>query len=856
MVNELICRLFDSSRSSRLALVGAVAMVVLLSACDKYAADKRAPVLNEDAKYRITGQYIVAFQPGAKREAFATAQRTVKKLGSKIRYSITSEPMWFSVENMSAGAVEAMRVMPGVAYIEQDQRGQGSTVVQEDPPYGLDRTSERFDSVPPIGIDERFTYSEEGSGVHVYVLDTGILTSHNEFDGRVDGPHVNCFLHSGSEECTLDTSTCNPPGCHGHGTHVAGIIGGTTYGIAKNVCLHSVRVLDSTNSPGEGTDVVAAGVAWVGDHAEHPAVVNMSFNWHEAGTPPTLLTQRVNELINNHNATVVISAGNYSDDAAGHWPGVLLPNAIIVGAINPLNDERWQHSSYGSSVDLFAPGVGIESASNGSDTDSITRSGTSMAAAHVSGVAALYLDSSNDATLPDKTPAAVKARIVDCDGGICVPNIFGTTPVWAGIINAGAGSPNKLLHWGSLEDGYMDGDPHIKTVNGVNYDFQGAGEYVSLRDQDGMEIQVRQAAIATTFNPPSNPYTGLATCVSLNTAVAARVGKHRVTYQPSISGDSDPSVLELRVDGEMVELGPEGLDLGSSGRVVKTVTGGIEIHFPNETILTVTPGWWASQSKWYLNVDVLRTRSKEGLMGAIRRGSWLPTLPGGTLLGPMPSALHERYIELYQEFGNAWRVTDKSSLFDYAPGTSTATFTLPGWPPESPPCDIPGTEPVKPTTQQRAEEACREITDKNRNANCVFDVAVTGNPGFAETYRHSQQIRAGSTTITLASDSDRDTTQVGEWVTFTAIVAPSALANGRVLTGAVQFSLVGSKVGEPVKLDSIGRATWETSRLKVGIHRVAAIYMPTRASAFLPSTSRERIHTVKRCYCESGSEHK
>jgi hypothetical protein len=485
-----------------------------------------------------------------------------------------------------------------------------------------------------------------------------------------------------------------------------------------------------------------------------------------------------------------------------------------------------------------------------------------MAAAHVSGVAALYLDSSNAATLPAVAtlpaipadrPTAVKNRIVNCVASICVPNIFGTTPGWAGVINAGTGSPNKLLHWGSRQDGYLDGDPHIKTVNGVHYDFQGAGEYVSLRDQGGMEIQTRMAAIATTFNPPTNPYTGLATCVSLNTAVAARVGKHRVSYQPNIGGTPDPSGLQLRLDGDLIDLGPDGLDLGSGGRVVKTVAGGIEIHFPNETILTATPGWWASQSKWYLNVDVLRTRSKEGLMGAIRPGSWLPALPDGTSLGPIPTALHERYIELYQKFGNAWRVTDKTSLFDYAPGTSTKTFTLQSWPPESPPCDIAGTEPVKPTTPQRAEGACREITG-TRHADCVFDVRVTGNPGFAETYLLSQRIEAGSTTITVAGD--QDTTQVGEWVTFTAIVAPSAWANRRVLTGAVQFSLDGSKVGEPVKLDSKGRATWETSRLKVGTHRVAASYIPSKGSGFLASTSRERIHTVRRCYCESVSGHK
>jgi hypothetical protein len=427
-------------------------------------------------------------------------------------------------------------------------------------------------------------------------------------------------------------------------------------------------------------------------------------------------------------------------------------------------------------------------------------------------------------------------------------------PIWADNSNSTGDNPDTARY-----DAYtdlvmggpaaMEGDTHITTVNKVHYDFQGAGEFISLRDGDGTEIQVRMAPIATTFNPGADPYDGLATCVSLNTAVAARVGTHRVTYQPNISGVPDPSGLPLRVDGVLTTLGANGLDLGSGGRVVKTSVGGIEIDFPNGTILTVTPGWWASQSKWYLNVDVLLTPSLEGIMGAIMRGSWLPALPDGTSLGPMPAALHQRYVDLYQKFGNAWRVTDETSLFDYAPGTSTATFTLKTWPLENPPCVVPETRPVKPVSLPVAELACRGIKGKNMHADCVFDVRVTGNPGFAKTYLLSQRIQAGSTT-TIVTD-DEDPTQVGEWVTFTAIVAPNASASRGIPIGTVQFTLDGTKVGEPVKLDSKGRATWETPRLKVGKHRVGATYIPSQRSVFLPSSSLEKIHTVRRCPCVS-----
>ena len=427
-------------------------------------------------------------------------------------------------------------------------------------------------------------------------------------------------------------------------------------------------------------------------------------------------------------------------------------------------------------------------------------------------------------------------------------------PIWADDSNSTGDNPDGTNRYDAYTDrvwggpAAMEGDPHITTVNGVQYDFQGGGEYVSLRDADGTEIQTRQTPIATSFNPGANPYTGLATCVSLNTAVAAQVGSHRVTYQPNISGVPDPSGLQLRIDGNLTTLGANPIDLGSGGRIVKTsVPGGLQIDFPNETVLSVVPGWWSSQSKWYLNVDVLRTPSLEGLMGALHPGSWLPSLPDGTSLGPKPASLHQRYVDLYQKFGEAWRVTDKTSLFDYKPGTSTATFTLKTWPLENPPCVVPETHPVKPVSLQVAELACRRVTDKNMHANCVFDVRITGNTNFAETYLHSQRIKSGATTTVIADDVDP--TQVGETASFTAIVSRGPFSGKVVPTGAVQFIVDGVKSGLPMKLDSNGRATLETEHLRVGKHTISAAYLPSEDSVFLPSTSSDEVHTVKRCCC-------
>jgi hypothetical protein len=328
--------------------------------------------------------------------------------------------------------------------------------------------------------------------------------------------------------------------------------------------------------------------------------------------------------------------------------------------------------------------------------------------------------------------------------------------------NGGGTSSTRLKDWlDPLNSGVLtnDGDPHITTGNGVHYNFQGAGEYVSLRNSSGLEIQTREGPVATSFTPGGDPYDGLTTCVSLNTAVAARVAGHRVTYEPNLSGVPDPSGMQLRIDGVLTTLGPTPQNLGSGARILRTAApGGLEIDFPDHTVLLATPGWWPSQSKWYLDVDVVRPPSlggaggpvieiakasvppsEGGIMASIPAGNWLPSLPDGTPMGPMPASLHDRYVGLYQTFGDAWRVANATSLFDYAPGTSTDTFTLKTWPGESGSCTLPGVTPVpQPAPPAVAEHACRGITGRFSHADCVFDVTVTGNPGFGRTYGEGQ----------------------------------------------------------------------------------------------------------------------
>lgn len=408
----------------------------------------------------------------------------------------------------------------------------------------------------------------------------------------------------------------------------------------------------------------------------------------------------------------------------------------------------------------------------------------------------------------------------------------------------------------------IEGDPHITTVDGAHYDFQSAGEFISLRDSDGAEIQTRQLPVATAALG-TDAHDGLSTCVSLNTAVAARVGEHRVSYEPNLSGIPDPTGMQLRIDGALTTLGPYGIDLGNGGRVVQSLQGGnLEVDFPDGKALFVTPRFWTTYGKWYLNVDVASAGlvssdgggvELRGIAGPILKGSWLPALPNGASLGPMPGTLAQRYDDLYHKFANAWRVTDKDSLFDYAPGTSTATFTDKNWPGEKAPCVVPETKPVQSTTLEVAQAACRRVADARRRADCVFDVKATGNTDFAATYLLTERILRDSTAVRLTDDLDPS--QLGELVTFTAFVtADGPEAVGRP-SGTVQFAVDGRIVEAPAVLDAKGRATWVTTSLKVGKHQVTASYVPGVDSAFLPSTSVAKIHIVKRCPC-GEREHK
>ncbi len=286
---------------------------------------------------------------------------------------------------------------------------------------------------------------------------------------------------------------------------------------------------------------------------------------------------------------------------------------------------------------------------------------------------------------------------------------------------------------------YTEGDPHLHTVDGTYYDFQSSGEFTLLRDA-GMELQARQTPVPAA-NPITDAHTGLTSCVSINSAVALKVGRHRVTYQPDLAKESrQPGGLILRIDGKPVDAASRATPLEGGGRVLRTAAGGIQVQYPGGTAVIVTPGTWLGVS--YMNVNITRARATEGIMGAIAPGNWLPALPDGTLLGARPADIATRHATLYKRFADAWRVTETTSLFDYESGLSPGAFVAKDWPEAAPQvCRVPqlpgvpiATTPPQPLPVAEAEKLCDPVVEAQRRKNCVADVTATGAREFAQTY--------------------------------------------------------------------------------------------------------------------------
>jgi subtilisin family serine protease len=397
------------------AAVAAAAAATTLTAPAAAGPDGELAPLRPAAGKAIAGSYIVVYRDKVAGTARTALETRLSDSGARLRQRYTGGLNGFAA-TLSPAELEQTRRDQNVAFVEPDSLM--SVDAGAAPSWGLDRINQR--NRP---LDGAYWANANGEGVNAYVVDSGIRASHTEFGGRA----------------TLDANFVGDgrsDDCLGHGTHVAGTVGGATVGVAPRARIHAIRVFGYVNdacSRTSATSIIIAGVNWVTNNAQRPAVMNLSLGGDASSAMDTAVQGTLNAGV-----SVSVSAGNENRDACSNSPA-RLAGAITVGNTSS-TDARWSTSNFGTCLDLFGPGTSIVSAGVGSDTAQATMTGTSMASPHVAGVAALYLQRHRAAT-----PAQVSSFIVNRS----TPNL---------VTSGGTGSPNRLLYSTFDSKGDFNGD--------------------------------------------------------------------------------------------------------------------------------------------------------------------------------------------------------------------------------------------------------------------------------------------------------------------------------------------------------------------------------------------------------------
>ncbi|MFI5542410.1 S8 family peptidase [Streptomyces sp. NPDC051815] len=400
------------------ALAGAAAAAIALAAGPADARPAAAgPGRGEvrTAEDAVPGRYVVVFARGAgssvrgapagdagRRAAAAAAARTARVHGGSVR-AVFGTALRGYAARMTAAQAARVAADPSVAYVQQDGTHTASSGRAE-PSWGLDRIDQRG-----LPLDGRYAAAGTAANVTVYLVDSGLRTTHAQFGGRAS--------------IGVDTVGDGRDGadCTGHGTHVAATVGGKDFGVAKGVGLVAVRVTDCRDRA--ATSAIIAAADWITAHAVRPAVVTMSVNGAANSAEDEAIERSIASGI-----TWVVSSGNGGTDACDNSPGRI--GAALVVNNSTADDVRRPDSNFGPCTDLFAPGTGILSAGHRSDTAERTLSGTSMAAPHVAGAAALFLSAH-----PGAAPAEVHRALV-------------AAATTGAVRGAGPGTPDRLLFTG------------------------------------------------------------------------------------------------------------------------------------------------------------------------------------------------------------------------------------------------------------------------------------------------------------------------------------------------------------------------------------------------------------------------